>query len=73
MKNDDGRKSRRKFRPKFPENTVPSKISIHKLNTKVRTTGSGLDKKPAMRCRLLTEGKLDEMEARSECTLQNSL
>jgi hypothetical protein len=46
---------KRKFRCKFPGIMVPSTTDIHELITKVRSTGSLLDKKPAKKCSVLTE------------------
>jgi hypothetical protein len=40
---------------------------------KVRSTGSLPDKKPAEKCCVLSEGKLDKIRARLEKTLQKSL
>jgi hypothetical protein len=67
-------KRQRKFHHKFPGITVPSTTGIHKLNKKVRSTGSLLDKKPAKKkwC-VLTKEKLDDIRARLEYTPQKSL
>jgi hypothetical protein len=50
-----------------------STTGIHKLTKKVSSTGSLLDKKPAKKCHVLTEEKLDEIGARLEHTPQKSL
>jgi hypothetical protein len=48
-------KCQRKFRHKFPGNTVPSTRSFHELIKKLRSTESLLDKKPARKRHVLAD------------------
>jgi hypothetical protein len=67
VKCGSARKQWGKFCRKFPEITVPSTTGIHKLVKTVRSAGSLPDKKPAKKkCCVLTEERLDEIEARLE-------
>jgi hypothetical protein len=52
---------RRKFRRIFPNATCPSGDTISKLETKVRTDGILIDRKPLKRNRVSTEKKLDDI------------
>jgi hypothetical protein len=61
-----------KFHCKF-SGTVSSTRGIHELTKKVRSTQSLLYNKPARKCHVLTEEKLDETGARSEDTPQKSV
>jgi hypothetical protein len=50
-----------KFHHKLPGVTIPSKIGSHRYITKVRFTGSVLNKKPPKKCGALTVKKADEI------------
>jgi hypothetical protein len=58
FKYESARKCRRKFQRKFPGEPVLSRQSFHYLLSKLKTTGSLLDKKPDRKRALLTEETL---------------
>jgi transposase len=68
MKYGSVRKCRQKFRCKFRDGRVRSKQTIHKLVNKPRSTGLLIDKKQKYKHQVLTEEKLDDIEARLEHT-----
>jgi hypothetical protein len=65
--------SARKCRRKFRDDGVPSIQAIHNLVNKLRLMGLLRDKKQKRKCRVLTEGKLDDIGARLEHTPRKSL
>jgi len=73
FKYESAGKCRRKFRCQFPGEPVPSRQSIHNLVNKLKRTGSLLDKKPDRKRTVLTEDKLDKIEARLETSPRKSL
>jgi hypothetical protein len=50
----------------FPREPLPSRQSVHYLGSKLKTTGSLLDKKPGRKQTVLLEAKLDDIGARLE-------
>jgi transposase len=58
------RKCRRKFRRKLIDDRLPSRQTIHNLVNKLRTAGLLIDEKQKHKRRVLTEQKLDDVEAR---------
>jgi transposase len=62
-----------KFQRKFRDERVSSRQTIHNLVNKLRSTGLLIDKKPKHKRQVLTEEKLDDIEARLEHTPRNSL
>jgi hypothetical protein len=73
MKYASARKCQRKSRRKFLDERVPSRQTIHNLVNKLRPTRLLIDKKQKHKCRVLTEEKLDDREARLEHTRRKSL
>jgi transposase len=73
MKYGSARNCRRKFRRKFHDERVFSKQTIHNLLNKLRTTGLLIYKKQKHERRVLTEVKLDDIEATLEHTHRKSL
>jgi transposase len=64
VKSGSARKCRRKFR----DERVPSRLTIHNLVNKIRSTGLLINKKQKHERRELIEEKLDDIEARLEHT-----
>jgi hypothetical protein len=62
----------RKFLCRFPGQQLPGKQSIHNLVSKLRKTGSLLDKKPDEKLIVLTDDKLDAIHVRLEGLPKNS-
>jgi hypothetical protein len=60
------RKCCRKFQCTFPGDPVPSRQNIYYLASKLKTTGSLLDKKSDRKWTVLTEETLDDTGARLE-------
>jgi biotin operon repressor len=73
VKYRSARKGRWKFLPKFHDERVPSRQTIHNLVTKLRSAGLLIDKKQKHKCWVLPEEKLDDTEARFEHTSRKSL
>jgi hypothetical protein len=59
-------KCRRKFQCQFPGQTICSKQSIHTLVSKLKITGSLLDKKPDSKMNGADRKKMDDICARLE-------
>jgi transposase len=73
LKHGSARKCRGYFRRKFRDERVPSRQTIHNLVNKLRSTGLLIDKNQKHECRVLTEKKLDNTEARREHKSRKSL
>jgi hypothetical protein len=72
VKYGSDRKCRRKFRRKFRDERVPSRQTIHNLVNKLGTAGLLIDKKQKRKPRMLTEEKLDDVEARLATFVRSS-
>ncbi|PSN44911.1 hypothetical protein C0J52_26303, partial [Blattella germanica] len=66
MKQHSWRRSRRKFRRRYPDAPVPDRTTICRLFKNFNETGSVANKKPRVNKRVLTEEKLDEIAFRLE-------
>jgi transposase len=66
-------KCQQKFKCNFHDERVPSRQTIHKLVSKLRTMGLLTNKKAKHKCHMLTEEKLDAIGARLEHTSRKSL
>jgi hypothetical protein len=62
-----------KCRPKFRDERVPSRQTIHNLVNKFKTTGLLIDKEQKHKRRVLIEEKLDDIATRLEHTPSKSL
>ena len=67
------RRTRRKFRVKFPGRPVPNPSTIRRQVKRFKETGSVKNRKVNRRCHVLKEETLDETGERSEHTPQKSL
>jgi hypothetical protein len=67
------RKCRRKFRKKYPDNTVPHRARIYNTITKLYSTGCVLDKNKFLERHVLTKQNLDENVTRLEARPKKSL